>query len=59
MVRFRGETLFVVILISPRLLWALPQLDAVRLNADFFDQASDHDPLVLRLSFALGRHEED
>jgi endonuclease/exonuclease/phosphatase family metal-dependent hydrolase len=40
------------ILVSPSLLLARPQLDAVRVNADFFDKASDHDPLIVR--FLLG-----
>jgi len=34
------------ILVSPRLLKARPTFDAVHVNSEFFDQVSDHEPLV-------------
>lgn len=47
------------ILVS-RSLWSLrPGYDVVHVNAEFFDQASDHDPSVLRLSFGRGRDGHD
>ena len=37
------------ILVSPALLHAKPEYDSVHVNAEFADQASDHDPQVARL----------
>jgi uncharacterized protein len=47
------------ILVSPELVRHSPQLDPVRLNADFFGQASDHDPLLARLPNGGGPDDED
>jgi uncharacterized protein len=45
------------ILVSPGLLSARPQFDPVHVNADFFDNASDHDPLIVR--FSIGDDDGD
>ena len=37
------------ILVSPTLLRQSPEYDVVHVNAEFFDQASDHDPSVMRV----------
>jgi uncharacterized protein len=37
------------ILVSPALLFPLPEYDSVHVNAEFADQQSDHDPQVVRL----------
>jgi predicted extracellular nuclease len=37
------------ILVSPRLLLPFPEYDSVHVNAEFADQASDHDPQVARV----------
>ena len=37
------------ILVSPALLFPLPEYDSVHVNAEFADQTSDHDPQVARL----------
>jgi predicted extracellular nuclease len=38
------------ILVSPSLLFPLPEYDSVHVNAEFADQQSDHDPQVVRLT---------
>ncbi len=43
------------ILLSPALA-GRAEFDAVHLNAEFADQASDHDPLLARLQFETGKH---
>ena len=47
------------ILVSPRLLKARPTFDAVHVNSEFFDQVSDHEPLVSRLRFDGDEDDED
>ena len=37
------------ILVSPRLLLPFPEYDSVHVNAEFADQASDHDPQIARV----------
>jgi uncharacterized protein len=37
------------ILVSPRLLFPFPEYDSVHVNAEFADQASDHDPQIARV----------
>jgi predicted extracellular nuclease len=37
------------ILVSPRLLLPFPEYDSVHVNAEFSDQASDHDPQIARV----------
>jgi len=37
------------ILVSPALLFPLPEYDSVHVNAEFTPQQSDHDPQVARL----------
>lgn len=43
------------ILVSPGLA-GRAEFDAVHINAEFSEQASDHDPLLTRLSFGQARH---
>ena len=37
------------VLVSPALLFPLPEYDSVHVNSEFADQQSDHDPQVVRL----------
>ena len=37
------------VLVSPTLLRQSPEYDVVHVNAEFFDQASDHDPSVMQV----------
>jgi len=37
------------ILVSPELLTPKPEYDSVHVNAEFADQASDHDPQIARV----------
>lgn len=52
---FDGNSQVLDQILVSRSLWRLhPDYDVVHVNAEFFDQASDHDPSVLRLSFGGG-----
>ncbi len=47
------------ILVSPTLLRQSPEYDVVHVNAEFFDQASDHDPSVMRVVPGRGARSGD
>jgi len=47
------------ILVSPNLLRTRPALDPVHLNSEFFEQESDHEPLVSRLRAGDGDDDDD
>ena len=49
---FEGNSLVLdLVLVSPKLDKRTTSYDVVRVNAEFFDQASDHDPQVARFLF--------
>jgi hypothetical protein len=52
---FDGNSQVLDQIIVSRSLWDRdPDYDVVHVNAEFFDQASDHDPSVMRISFGNG-----
>ncbi len=52
---FDGNSQVLDQIIVSRSLWSRdPAYDVVHVNAEFFDQASDHDPSVMRVSFRKG-----